>query len=134
LYCTNNRCRQACSASKDCAVDERCVGARCHVQCTKDRECPASEICIQNICTVGCRSDSDCASSETCINNFCMDPCSSSTACGTNALCSVQAHERVCSCREGTLGNPYVECVRELDRCNQEPGTPALVNPCGTGR
>lgn len=132
LYCTNNRCRQACSASKDCAVDERCVGARCHVQCTKDRECPASEICIQNICTVGCRSDSDCASSETCINNFCMDPCSSSTACGTNALCSVQAHERVCSCREGTLGNPYVECVRELDRCNDQGLV--SVNSCGTGR
>lgn len=117
LFCTNNRCRQVCSASKECAVDEKCVNNRCHIQCTKDRECPTSEICIQNICTVGCRSDSDCSSSETCINNFCMDPCASSTTCGTNAICTVQNHERVCTCKEETYGNPLVECVRNLDAC-----------------
>lgn len=128
LFCTNNRCRQLCSASKDCAVDERCVNNRCHIQCTKDRECPTSEICISNICTVGCRSDSDCASTETCINNFCMDPCAGSTSCGTNAICTVHNHERVCTCKEETFGNPFVECVRKQDPC--EVGK----NSCGPGK
>ncbi|KAI2804698.1 hypothetical protein BLOT_003686 [Blomia tropicalis] len=128
LSCTNNRCRQTCAANKECAVDERCVNGRCHIQCTKDRECPASEICIQNVCTVGCRSDSDCSTSETCINNFCMDPCSSSTACGTNAQCSVQNHERVCTCRDNTIGNAYIECVRPLDHCHP------LTGSCGGGK
>lgn len=120
MFCTNSRCRHGCTASKDCAVDERCVTGRCHGQCTKDRECPTSEICIQNICTVGCRSDTDCGVFETCINNFCMDPCVGSTACGTNALCTVQNHEKICSCKEGTTGNAYVECTRQLKKCDSE--------------
>ena len=128
LICTNNRCRQVCSANKDCAVDERCVNGRCHIQCTKDRECPTSEICLQNFCNVGCRSDTDCVSTETCVNNFCMDPCASPTACGTNAICSIHNHEKTCSCKEDTIGNPYVECIRQFVTCDQTP------NVCGRGQ
>lgn len=133
LICTNNRCRQDCNANKDCAVDERCVNNRCHIQCTKDRECPTSEICLQNVCNVGCRSDSDCSSTETCINNFCMDPCASSTACGTNALCQVYNHEKVCSCNDGTIGNPFVECTRKFTQCDQRFSS-SSVSTCESGQ
>ncbi|CAG2101907.1 unnamed protein product, partial [Medioppia subpectinata] len=126
-FCTNFRCRPTCSANKDCAVDEKCTNGRCHIHCTKDRDCPSSEICLQNTCNVGCRSDTDCASSEACINNLCIDPCATPTACGTNAFCTVGHHEKICTCKEGSIGNAYVECVRVITTCG------AIADSCAIG-
>lgn len=57
-----------------------------------------------------CLTDNDCEVNLACIQQRCLDPCSSIT-CGTNAICSVNSHRALCTCRKGFEGDPYTSCV-----------------------
>ena len=59
---------------------------------------------------VGCEVNPDCPVHKACFNRICRDPCVVNDPCGINAFCRVEAHQAVCRCPEGYLGNPRVEC------------------------
>ena len=59
---------------------------------------------------VGCEVNPDCPVHKACFNRVCRDPCVVNDPCGLNAFCRVEAHQAVCRCPEGYLGNPRVEC------------------------
>lgn len=58
-----------------------------------------------------------------CNKGKCENPCSNPRTCGINAQCSVLNHNALCSCPAGFVGNPRVECLRDVDQCQP--------NPCG---
>lgn len=103
--------------------------------------CGANALCNSGVCTclpeyqgdpyVFCRPEctmnSDCPRTKSCMNQRCVDPCPGT--CGTDALCNVVNHIPMCSCSQGTTGNPFFACrpVKE-DTAPKEPCSPS---PCG---
>lgn len=58
-----------------------------------------------------------------------MDPCPNS--CGTNAECRVVSHTPVCVCSYGYVGDPFIDCKRQIDVIKYDPITPCTPSPCG---
>ncbi|KAJ8890118.1 hypothetical protein PR048_009625 [Dryococelus australis] len=74
-----------------------------------------------------CRTDDDCALQRACMGYKCRDPCPG--ACGVGALCRVEKHHPVCTCKAGLIGNPVI-------RCSPKPvplptSDPCYPSPCG---
>ena len=59
-------------------------------------------------CRPECVINSECAPSLACINLKCANPCVG--VCGINARCDVVAHNPVCSCPQGFIGDPFTSC------------------------
>lgn len=59
-------------------------------------------------CRPECVINADCPSDKACINEKCRDPCPGS--CGLNTRCSVYNHIPTCTCEEGYVGDPFVNC------------------------
>ena len=62
-------------------------------------------------CRPECVVNSDCPSNKACQRNKCVDPCPGT--CGINAQCDVRNHVPTCTCLEGYIGDPFVECRRK---------------------
>jgi hypothetical protein len=63
-----------------------------------------------------CTDNSECPPHNACINRQCLNPCAVSDPCATNAFCRVEAHQPVCTCPPGYLGDPRVSCTpRKFD-------------------
>ncbi|KAF4530013.1 hypothetical protein B566_EDAN009189 [Ephemera danica] len=67
-----------------------------------------------------CVLNTDCASQYACINSQCRDPCPG--VCGEGARCDVPHHSPVCTCLEGMMGDPFVQC-RALPPVASNPDT-----------
>ena len=59
-------------------------------------------------CRPECVVNSDCPSDKACQRNKCIYPCPGT--CGINALCTVRNHIPTCTCFQGYIGDPFVEC------------------------
>ncbi|XP_033611631.1 stabilin-1 [Cryptotermes secundus] len=59
-------------------------------------------------CRPECVLSTDCPRNRACIRNKCADPCPGT--CGQGATCDVVNHIPICSCPQGTSGNPFVQC------------------------
>ena len=77
---------------------------------TKSLSLPALAVPQSPPLDVGCEVNPDCPVHKACFNRICRDPCVLNDPCGINAFCRVEAHQAVCRCPEGYLGNPRVEC------------------------
>ena len=69
-------------------------------------------------CRPECVINSECAPSLACINLKCANPCVG--VCGINARCDVVAHNPICSCPDGYVGDPF-------SSCRQRPGEYSLT-------
>jgi hypothetical protein len=58
----------------------------------------------------GCSVDQECPDYNSCINDRCADPCVILDPCAANAFCKVLNHQPKCSCPEGYIGDPKIEC------------------------
>lgn len=61
---------------------------------------------------VGCSSDSECPDYAACRNRQCINPCAHSNPCAPTAFCKVVHHQAVCTCPDGYVGSPEVDCRR----------------------
>jgi hypothetical protein len=59
-------------------------------------------------CRPECVVSQDCPRDKACIRQKCKDPCPGT--CGQNARCEVINHVPMCSCNQGFVGNPFVNC------------------------
>ena len=78
-------------------------------------------------CKPECVRQTDCPVSKACINAQCQDPCPGS--CGISAQCVVEAHNPICTCPPGFIGNPFERCV--LDQRPTPKPDPCNPSPCG---
>lgn len=93
-----------------------CVPSPCglNAQCQVRNQLPSCT-CLPNFngsppnCRPECASNSECPSHLACINQKCKDPCPG--ACGTYALCHVISHTPMCTCQDGYVGNPMIQCT-----------------------
>ncbi|VEN46221.1 unnamed protein product [Callosobruchus maculatus] len=74
-----------------------------------------------------CVVDENCPDHQACIGYKCKDPCPG--CCGINALCRVEQHHPICTCRPGFMGNPPVRCYPQPERMPDHD--PCLPSPCG---
>ena len=93
-----------------CVITACGINANCHTE--NDRAvctCPRELIGNPYIeCRPECVINNECNRQQACINNKCVDPCPGT--CGQRARCDVVNHNPVCSCPEGYIGDPFVEC------------------------
>lgn len=64
-------------------------------------------------CRPECLRNSDCAANKACQNQKCRDPCPGT--CGQNAQCQVINHIPNCACLTGYQGDPYRQCIKQLN-------------------
>lgn len=84
-------------------------------------------------CQRECISSSECPLNKACLNFKCADPCPGT--CGLNARCEVRAHNPICACPPGFVGDPFQSCIINAyeDEPPQErhPDNPCVPSPCG---
>lgn len=78
-------------------------------------------------CRPECVINPDCPSNRACIRNHCVDPCPGS--CGRNTECRLISHAVSCTCVQGFIGNPFVECLPK--KKEERPLNPCEPSPCG---
>lgn len=59
-----------------------------------------------------CRQDDECPHNRACFDHTCQDPCVVRHPCGVNTKCETERHVPVCSCLQGYVGNPLVQCLK----------------------
>lgn len=83
-----------------------------------------------------CQYNEDCPPNKLCdrLNRRCINPCTVDS-CGDNAECTPVNHGIECACRNGFIGNAYIECTR-LQGCRSDSecaSSEACVNgQCGS--
>lgn len=65
-------------------------------------------------CRPECIVSSECPLDKACVKQKCVDPCPGT--CGFNAFCKVVAHNPICSCPPGYIGDPFSKCVVEQSK------------------
>lgn len=65
----------------------------------------------QTGCRPECLINSDCPYNQACINRHCRDPCKLGNICGLGALCTCRDHTASCSCLDGFIGDPFIQCI-----------------------
>lgn len=80
-------------------------------------------------CRPECVSNSDCSEHLACINKKCRDPCPG--ACGSNAECRVISHTPNCFCSLGYTGDPFSQCILQIQPISDEYTNPCVPSPCG---
>ena len=131
-----------------CGIDAECVVTNNTVSCS----CPPGFTgnpliqCIEIVDEIiECDSNADCPDNLACISlepivaaSICQNPCN----CGIDAICLVVNNVPLCSCPDGFIGDPLVECIdTELNACTTNDDCPddraciALVcqDPCNCG-
>lgn len=80
-------------------------------------------------CRPECVGNSECPEHLACINRKCKDPCPGS--CGSNAECRVISHTPNCICLIGFTGDPFSQCVIQLQPVPEDLRNPCIPSPCG---
>ena len=126
MKCQSDRCVPMCRDNSGCAGGERCLSGSCIKVCYSDNNCMAGDVCVDGGCRPGCRSDADCsASSQVCRANQCrcapgftfggpngcvdVDECATQSPCHPTAVCTNTPGSFRCACRQGTVGDGYVD-------------------------
>ncbi|KAK7075251.1 hypothetical protein SK128_022665 [Halocaridina rubra] len=127
LACNNQKCRDPCPGT--CSIEAVCDvinhNATCscprgytgdpYVRCKLDEpDTPKPE----------CFVDDECSDSLACIELQCQDPCALYENCAPNAVCHVTRHRPVCSCPDGYVGNPNIQCI--VAGCRSDSECPVL--------
>jgi len=60
----------------------------------------------------GCLSHDQCQDMEACRGGNCVNPCLDSSPCARTAQCLAQQHRAICSCPQGTQGDPFTNCYQ----------------------
>ena len=68
--------------------------------------------------TAGCDNNDDCPSHTACQNRLCINPCAYDDPCSANAFCKVLNHSPVCTCPDGYIGDPTVQCLLRKYQCH----------------
>lgn len=136
--CINGNCIDPCIVNDLCGINAECsvLGNRAQCNCLSGYRGNPYERCI----IVECRSNSDCPSDRQCSNAQCVNPCVYGHSCSAKAECRVQNHIALCRCPIGYIGNPYIDCRKELQlECTKDDDCPQLQaclnnnkceNPC----
>jgi hypothetical protein len=83
LICVFSLCHDACSESRDCPTDQRCVSVGrdnvCELPsestCSATQPCPTGLLCWTDLqCRNPCDSLQPCVAGETCVDNVCFSP------------------------------------------------------------
>lgn len=117
LACIDARCQNPCTHTDICTPDQQCKVLNTLPLRTIICQCPPDTIVDSN---GRCRSvvhlqpqctlDTDCLETDKCVRGGCILACRFDR-CGVNALCNSINHQAVCTCAEGYVGNPHVECT-----------------------
>jgi hypothetical protein len=59
-------------------------------------------------CKPECKVSNDCAADQVCYSFKCTNICEK--VCSSNAECKIVNHATICDCKEGFVGDPYVDC------------------------
>lgn len=133
-----------CLNDSDCPYDKACFNKKClnpcsvgHTQCGRGATCLAESHRANCICEPGtqgnpfiscvtgsCQYNEDCADHEACdrLNRVCRPVCETET-CAELAKCIGRNHQPNCECKQGTSGNPYIQCLEEKHispECNND--------------
>jgi hypothetical protein len=83
LVCVFRLCHEACQATRDCAIDERCVRGEsghnvCQLgsesRCVLHSDCQAGQVCaVDGRCRDQCLADADCIGGQVCAGGACAD-------------------------------------------------------------
>lgn len=141
--CKGGACAAGCRVNADCPNDNSCINGQCLNPCLRDGACGKDAMCRVSdhralcLCPDGfsgepselclpfeCQTDNDCDADKRCKSGTCKNPCLEINACGVNAQCRVVNRDVKCSCPQGHVGNPTVECLQVT------PGA-CLRKPCG---
>jgi hypothetical protein len=136
-------CYHECKSDNECGPQESCNDYKCTSACN---QCGKNAICSVVInhhatceCPKGflgspynecfthqnqCETNADCPKSKpSCYKNYCKNLCDD--ACGINAECHLNGKTPVCSCPRGFIGDPFVNCQKNV------PKNVCRPNPCG---
>lgn len=58
-----------------------------------------------------CHVHDECSDVLACIEQRCQNPCAVYDNCAHNAECYVTRHRAVCSCADGYIGDPNIQCL-----------------------
>ena len=58
----------------------------------------------------GCDRNDDCPGYAACRQRLCINPCAEDNPCARTANCKVVNHQAVCTCPDGYIGTPEVDC------------------------
>jgi hypothetical protein len=58
----------------------------------------------------GCSNNNDCPDHAACENRQCINPCAIRDPCAASANCKVFNHQPICTCPDGYVGTPNVDC------------------------
>ena len=58
----------------------------------------------------GCERNEDCPDYDACHQRLCINPCAEDRVCAPSANCRVARHQAVCTCPDGYIGTPEVDC------------------------
>jgi hypothetical protein len=78
--------------------------------------------CIADLITepprpAGCSFDGDCPDHAACEKRLCINPCAIRDPCAFGADCLVVNHRSVCTCPDGYIGSPTIDCrLRKYDQ------------------
>ncbi|KAJ8890112.1 hypothetical protein PR048_009619 [Dryococelus australis] len=132
--CYTQRCRDPCVGA--CGVNAICQVVNHNAICS----CPEGYIGLPHIrCDFKpaepvpkpeCTDDSECTNDKACVNQMCRDPCvEQPNTCGQNAVCRVQLHRPLCTCRDGFTGSALGQCYEIGCRSDSDcPPAEACVN------
>ncbi|RZC36324.1 hypothetical protein BDFB_000159 [Asbolus verrucosus] len=143
--CINGNCINPCLVKDPCGINAECYvyQNRAECRCLSGYRGNPLERCR----VVGCTSNSDCPNDRQCINAQCINPCLYDNPCSPRAECRVQNHMSLCRCPPGYIGNPYVDCRKEIKpECREDSECPsrlacinkkcqdpcAILEPCHT--
>ena len=152
-----------CRNDNECPYDKACYNEKClnpctngPTQCGQGAQCFAQQHRANCACPAGtqgnpmiscisglCQYNEDCADHEACdrLNRVCRPVCDE-LSCGNNAVCIGKRHQATCNCRDGTVGNPNVQCdvqkVAPPPECTTDSQCPSQLacinqhceNPC----
>ena len=71
--------------------------------------------------SIGCTYNDDCPDHAACRNSACINPCAAENPCAPSAICTVVKHKPLCSCPDGYIGTPEIDCrlrkQRKVKKC-----------------
>lgn len=87
-----------------CGPNSLCRAVKDQAVCT----CQESFVGLPPNCKPECVVNSECPQNRACYKYKCTDPCPGT--CGVGANCRVINHNPLCSCPQGTTGDPFSRC------------------------
>ncbi len=106
---------QACSINSDCNSPLACAFGRCHNACTESRDCPADERCVSSGTTGVCQlpTESTCSATVLCqtgqvcgTDSQCRSPCSVANTCVSGDICLQGATAGACYSESSPADEP----------------------------